>query len=102
MWDFLAGCSLVAPFFMVPVFVVGAAGIQDYLITGDGQSWRRATLWFGVPTGAITIVVLIAAIRAVALGLPPRGAAIFAVVANALALGLILYGIVTASAAWPP
>jgi hypothetical protein len=92
-WNFLAGCALIAPFLMVPTFVLGAGLSQDYLINGDGKSWLRATLYFGVPTGLVTIVFLAAAIRAVARRDPSRGAAIFAIVTNALALGLILYGI---------
>ena len=98
-WDFLAGCSLFAPFLLVPAFIVGAGLSQDYLINGDGQSWRRATLLFGIPTGVITLVLLAAAIRAVAKRLPPRGVAVFALVMSALALAVILYGIVTAPAA---
>jgi hypothetical protein len=98
-WDFLAGCSLIAPFLIVPVFVLGAGLSQDFLINGDGLSWLRATLHFGVPTGIITVVCLIAAVRAVVRRPPRRGVAIFAVVANASALGLILYGILAAPAA---
>ena len=98
-WDVIDGCSLVAPFLVVPVFVVGSALSQDYLINGDGRSWRRATLWFGVPTGLISIVLLAAAVRGAAKRLPPRGTAIFAVLANGFALAFILYGIFTAPAA---
>lgn len=93
-WDFLAGLGLVAPFLTVPVFILGTAFFQDALINGDGHSWGRAALFGGVPMGLITAAGFVGTVRAVCLRRRPRGVAIVGACLSAVALGIIVAGIV--------
>ena len=90
-WGVLAAIGVVAPFVTVPVFVFGAAFLQDYLINGDGRSWHRAYLRMAIPTGLVTAVGLVGSVRVCIHPAWRQPAAIVGVVVSSLALLLIGY-----------
>jgi hypothetical protein len=96
-WDVLCGLSIIVPFLVVPVFVFGTAWLQDELVNGDGRSWLRAALWTGVPAGLVTLAALAGAIRALARDRTMRWVIVSVLAANALSLGIIIIGIISAA-----
>ena len=93
-WDVLEGWSLFAPFLTIPLFIVGQAFMQDYLINGDGRSHERAALLMAVPIVPVTILALAGAVHAFRACGKGRKLAAFALIANALTLGLISWALV--------
>jgi len=62
-WKHLAGMAVFVPFVTLPAFVVGTVFLQDEFINGDGHSWHRAAIRMAVPTGFVTGIACVVALR---------------------------------------
>ena len=97
LWVLMLPLAMTLPVLATVSFTCGTPLLQDELVRGDGKSWLRASLWLGLPTGAIMLGGAVVAARVIAAGKQSlKGAAIFALIANVVGIGVVVFGILAA------
>ena len=95
-WTLATQLAVVMPFLVAPVFIVGTAILQDYLVDGIPHSWRRAALRMAIPTSLVTLLALTLLLRAMLRPTMNRWIVFCGLVLNCLTLLLILDGVASA------